>query len=90
MIILRHEKSFLHLDDSVPIINGGFGSYEHPTQALTDAFTIQEAKGKIKGEKVLILGDVLHSRVSNSNLKLLRRMGAEVAFLLARKPFAQR
>ena len=80
VIILRYRGTPFKFDDGIPIINAGFGSYEHPTQALIDAFTIQEAKGKVQGEKVLILGDVLHSRVSNSNLKLLRRLGADVAF----------
>ena len=80
VIILRYKGTPFKFDDNIPIINAGFGSYEHPTQALIDAFTIQEAKGKIRGEKVLILGDVLHSRVSNSNLKLLKQLGAEVAF----------
>lgn len=63
-----------------PVISGGIGTAEHPTQALLDAFTIQEFRGQVKGEKVLIVGDVLHSRVANSNLLLLRRMGAEVAY----------
>lgn len=63
-----------------PVINGGIGTNEHPTQALLDAFTIQEFRGRVKGEKVLIVGDVLHSRVANSNLMLLRRMGAEIAY----------
>ncbi|MBC6415504.1 MAG: aspartate carbamoyltransferase catalytic subunit [Bdellovibrionales bacterium] len=80
VVILRYKGSQFKFDDSVPVINAGFGSYEHPTQALIDAFTIEEAKGSVKCKKVLILGDVLHSRVSNSNLKLLKRLGAEVAF----------
>lgn len=63
-----------------PVINGGIGTSEHPTQALLDAFTIRENRGKLKDEKVLIVGDVLHSRVANSNLMLLRRLGAEVAY----------
>lgn len=63
-----------------PVISGGIGTVEHPTQALLDAFTINEFRGRVKGEKVLIVGDVLHSRVANSNLLLLRRMGAEVAY----------
>ena len=62
----------------IPIINAGLGATEHPTQALVDAFTILEKRKKIKGEKVLIVGDVLHSRVANSNLKLLTRLGAEL------------
>lgn len=63
-----------------PVINGGIGAYEHPTQALLDAFTIQEFRGQLKGEKLLIVGDVLHSRVANSNMVLLRRLGVEVAY----------
>ena len=70
-----------------PVINGGIGTAEHPTQALLDAFTIQEFRGQVKGEKVLIVGDVLHSRVANSNLLLLTKMGAEVAYC-APKEFA--
>jgi aspartate carbamoyltransferase catalytic subunit len=63
-----------------PVINGGVGASEHPTQALLDAFTIHEFRGQVKGEKVLIVGDVLHSRVANSNLMLLKRLGAELAY----------
>jgi aspartate carbamoyltransferase catalytic subunit len=63
-----------------PIINGGVGTKEHPTQALLDAFTILESRGQVKGERVLIVGDVLHSRVANSNLILLKKLGAEIAF----------
>ena len=66
-------------DLACPVINGGIGTAEHPTQALLDAFTINEFRGGIKGEKVLIVGDVLHSRVANSNLTLLKRLGAEIA-----------
>jgi len=65
---------------SCPVINGGIGTSEHPTQGLVDAFTIRQSRGQLKGEKVLIVGDVLHSRVANSNLMLLRRLGAEVAY----------
>lgn len=63
-----------------PIISGGIGTAEHPTQALADAFTIKESHGQVKGEKVLIVGDVRHSRVANSDLSLLSRMGAEIAY----------
>ena len=81
VIILRYKGTPFKFDDSIPVINAGFGSYEHPTQALIDAFTVQNAsKSSIKGKKMLILGDVLHSRVSNSSLKLFRKMGGEVAF----------
>ena len=74
---------------SCPVINGGIGANEHPTQSLLDAFTIQQYRGQVKGEKVLIVGDVLHSRVANSNLILLRKMGAEIAYC-APKEFAPR
>lgn len=63
-----------------PVINGGIGAQEHPTQALLDAFTIREFHGKVEGEKVLMVGDVLHSRVANSNLVLLKKMGAEIGY----------
>src|SRR5690606_22121245 len=64
----------------VPVINAGIGTMEHPTQALLDAYTILENRGQFKGERVLIVGDVLHSRVANSNLVLLDMLGAEVAY----------
>ena len=80
LIILRYKGSPFQFDDSIPVVNGGFGSYEHPTQALIDAFTIQSAKKTVKDQNILILGDVLHSRVSNSNLKLLKKLEAKVAF----------
>src|SRR5690606_15718947 len=64
----------------VPVVNAGIGTMEHPTQALLDCYTILETRERIKGEKVLIVGDVLHSRVANSNLPLLQRLGAEVAY----------
>lgn len=66
-------------DLGCPIINAGSGTTEHPTQALLDAFTIQEALGELRGKKVLIVGDVVHSRVANSNLRLLTARGVEVA-----------
>ena len=82
MIVLRcgdfkSAESFLRAS-KVPIVSAGFGVKEHPTQALVDVFTIHETRGKVKGEKVLIVGDVLHSRVANSNLKILTRFGAEL------------
>jgi len=76
----NHDADSVIRDLPCPVINGGIGTVEHPTQALLDAFTIKEFRGSVKGEKVLIVGDVLHSRVANSNLMLLRRMGAEVAY----------
>lgn len=63
-----------------PVISGGIGSNEHPTQALLDAMTIQEHWGSVQGQKVLLVGDILHSRVANSNMLLLKKLGAEVAY----------
>jgi len=81
VIILRYKGTAFKFEDSIPVINAGFGSYEHPTQALIDAFTVEDTlNSSIKGKKMLILGDILHSRVSNSNLKLFRMLGGEVAF----------
>ncbi|MDE0519069.1 MAG: aspartate carbamoyltransferase catalytic subunit [Oligoflexia bacterium] len=74
---LKAIEAFLH-SSSIPVISAGMGTKEHPTQALVDAFTIQEKRGKVEGEKVLIVGDVLHSRVANSNLRLLTRLGAQL------------
>jgi aspartate carbamoyltransferase catalytic subunit len=63
---------------SASIINGGDGPHEHPTQALLDAFTIQEHKGRINGLQIAIIGDIMHSRVARSNAHLLTRLGAHV------------
>jgi aspartate carbamoyltransferase catalytic subunit len=60
------------------IINAGDGMHEHPTQALLDAFTIRQHKHRLEGLKVVIVGDLLHSRVLRSNVLLLTRLGAEV------------
>ncbi|MGH9869387.1 MAG: aspartate carbamoyltransferase catalytic subunit [Candidatus Polarisedimenticolia bacterium] len=60
------------------IVNAGDGSHEHPTQALLDAFTIRQKKRRLAGLKVVIVGDILHSRVVRSNIFLLKKMGAEV------------
>lgn len=82
MIVMRHSASgACHLLSRVcrsPIINAGDGLHEHPTQALLDAFTIRERKGRLRGLKVAIIGDLLHSRVLRSNVLLLTRLGAEV------------
>ena len=82
MIVLRHAASgACHLLARIcraAIINAGDGMHEHPTQALLDAFTIRERKGRIGGLKVAIVGDLLHSRVLRSNVLLLRKLGAEV------------
>ena len=61
-----------------PVINAGDGMHEHPTQALLDAMTIRQRKGRVEGLKVSIIGDLLHSRVLRSNVLLLRALGAEV------------
>jgi aspartate carbamoyltransferase catalytic subunit len=82
MIVLRHPAvgaaSFLSKKIDAQIINAGDGTHEHPTQALLDAFSIKEKFGKLKGIKVAIIGDILHSRVALSNILLLKKMGAEV------------
>jgi aspartate carbamoyltransferase catalytic subunit len=61
------------------VINAGDGAHEHPTQALLDALTIRERKGRINGLKVAIIGDILHSRVARSNIHLLTKLGATVS-----------
>jgi aspartate carbamoyltransferase catalytic subunit len=61
------------------IVNAGDGAHEHPTQALLDALTIRERKGRIAGLKVAIIGDILHSRVARSNIHLLTKLGATVS-----------
>ncbi|HEX6624087.1 MAG TPA: aspartate carbamoyltransferase catalytic subunit [Pyrinomonadaceae bacterium] len=61
------------------VVNAGDGAHEHPTQALLDALTIRQRKGKIEGLKVAVLGDILHSRVARSNAHLLTKLGASVA-----------
>jgi aspartate carbamoyltransferase catalytic subunit len=63
---------------NAPIVNAGDGAHEHPTQALLDALTIREYKGRIDGLNVAIIGDILHSRVARSNVYLLTKLGAEV------------
>src|SRR5258705_2238220 len=82
MIVLRHASSgACHLLARIcraGIINAGDGMHEHPTQALLDAFTIREHKKRIEGLKVAIIGDLLHSRVLRSNVKLLTKLGADV------------
>src|SRR5690606_1283120 len=60
------------------VINAGDGTHEHPTQALLDAFSIREQLGTLEGKKVVIVGDILHSRVALSNIYCLQKMGAEV------------
>jgi aspartate carbamoyltransferase catalytic subunit len=69
-------------EDSGPsIINAGDGTHEHPTQALLDALTIRQRLGSVNGKRVVIVGDVLHSRVARSNVRLLSTLGAEVVLV---------
>src|SRR4029079_17789697 len=82
MIVMRHASSgaphLLARTCRSAIINAGDGTHEHPTQALLDAFTIREHKGRLAGLKIAIVGDLLHSRVLRSNVALLNTMGADV------------
>lgn len=84
-IIIRHSCSGATLYASTfsrsNIINAGDGSHEHPTQALLDAFTIRQEKKNFEGLKIVIVGDILHSRVARSNIFLLRKMGAKVTLV---------
>src|SRR5256885_12733251 len=82
MEVMRHSASgaphFLAKHIPAAIINAGDGINEHPTQALLDAFSIKEKTGDLKGKKVVLIGDIMHSRVALSNIHLLKKMGAEV------------
>ncbi len=82
MVVMRHPKPGAHLFLSkhidAQIINAGDGTHEHPTQALLDAFSIREKLGDVAGKKVVIVGDILHSRVALSNILCLQKLGAEV------------
>ncbi|MDX6614129.1 MAG: aspartate carbamoyltransferase catalytic subunit [Blastocatellia bacterium] len=82
-IVIRHSAAGAphHLAQvcSAAIVNAGDGAHEHPTQALLDALTIRERKGRIEGLKVAIIGDILHSRVARSNIHLLTKLGATVS-----------
>jgi len=81
-IVMRHSMAgaphFLARHCRSSIINAGDGSHEHPTQALLDAFTIRQKKGRLAGLRVAIIGDILHSRVVRSNVFLLKKLGADV------------
>lgn len=81
-VVIRHPMSgaadVLARNIKASVINAGDGMHEHPTQGLLDIFTIKEKKGKIKGLKVLIVGDIAHSRVARSNIYGLTKLGAEV------------
>lgn len=73
-------SQYLERQLEIPLISGGTGTSAHPTQALTDALTILQHRGKIEGEKVLIVGDIKHSRVATSNVELLTRLGARLCY----------
>lgn len=81
-IVLRHYNSgaasIVGRSVRSKVINAGDGTNEHPTQALLDAFTILQRKGSLEGLKVSIIGDILHSRVARSNIKLLKKFGAHI------------
>lgn len=75
----RSEKLDLFLPNSpIPVISAGTGTQSHPTQALLDAYTIRRSMGEVKGQRVLIVGDIVHSRVARSNFDVLTKLGAEV------------
>ena len=82
MVVMRHPNpgaaSFLSKHIDAQIINAGDGAHEHPTQALLDTYSIREKYGEVKGKKVVIVGDILHSRVALSNIFALQLQGAEV------------
>ncbi|MDX5481271.1 MAG: aspartate carbamoyltransferase catalytic subunit [Hymenobacteraceae bacterium] len=82
MIVMRHSSPgsphFLSRHIKANIVNAGDGTHEHPTQALLDTFSIREKYGEVAGKKVVIIGDILHSRVALSNIFALQKLGAEV------------
>lgn len=82
MVVMRHPAPgahhFLSQHIEANIINAGDGTHEHPTQALLDAFSMREKVGDLKGKKIVIVGDIMHSRVALSNIFCLQKLGAEV------------
>ena len=82
MVVMRHSSPgaahFLSQNINASVVNAGDGAHEHPTQALLDSFTIREKLGDVGGKKVVIVGDILHSRVALSNIFALQMQGAEV------------
>ncbi len=82
MVVMRHPNPgagvFLSKHIEASIINAGDGAHEHPTQALLDAYSMREQLGDLSGKKVLIVGDILHSRVAISNIFLMQKLGAKV------------
>ena len=82
IVVMRHPNigaaDFLAKNTNTKIINAGDGAHEHPSQALLDSFSIKEKLGTLKGKKIVIIGDILHSRVALSNIYALQLQGAEV------------
>ena len=82
MVVMRHPNpgaaKFLSERIGAKVVNAGDGTHEHPTQALLDAYSIRERLGSVEGKKVVIVGDILHSRVALSNIYCLQKLGAEV------------
>ena len=82
IVVMRHPNPgasvFLSRNIDSKIVNAGDGTHEHPTQALLDAYSIREKYGEVKGKKIVIIGDILHSRVALSNIYCLQKLGAEV------------
>jgi aspartate carbamoyltransferase catalytic subunit len=82
MVVMRHPNPgasvFLSKHVNASIVNAGDGAHEHPTQALLDGFSIREKLGDLEGKKIVIVGDILHSRVALSNIFCLKKLGAEV------------
>jgi len=82
MVVMRHPYAgaglFLSRHINAQIVNAGDGAHEHPTQALLDAFSIRQKLGTLTGKKIVIVGDILHSRVAISNILCLQKLGAEV------------
>ena len=82
IVVMRHPNPgasvFLSRNIDAKIVNAGDGAHEHPTQALLDAYSIREKYGEVKGKKIVIIGDILHSRVALSNIYCLQKLGAEV------------
>jgi aspartate carbamoyltransferase catalytic subunit len=81
-IVIRHSSSgapeFVAQRLGIPVVNAGDGTHEHPTQALLDALTIRDRRGKLEGLRLTILGDILHSRVARSNIHLLSKFGSHI------------
>jgi aspartate carbamoyltransferase catalytic subunit len=81
-IVIRHASSgapeFVARRLEIPVLNAGDGTHEHPTQALLDALTIRDRKGKLEGWNITILGDILHSRVARSNIHLLSKFASRI------------